>query len=184
MKYKVDDIVRIIDGKGDYRGCYNGEAHRIKRVLDTAGTRYAVVSGGGLDGFWWFGESEIELVKEAVMEKELEFVGLAIDIEILKEKGACDEGLLWFVKKYGKYSKTLEELYHAVPSDTWRAWFKDHFPEYIKEKKPKYCCEEFKKSVDYESSSSYEWACLHNFGDRLSRWSIATKKPKEKPSCS
>ena len=103
MKYKVDDIVRIIDGKGDYRGCYNGEAHRIKRVLDTAGTRYAVVSGGGLDGFWWFGESEIELVKEAVMEKELEFVGLAIDIEILKEKGACDEGLLWFVKKYGKY---------------------------------------------------------------------------------
>jgi len=72
-------------------------------------------------------------------------VKTSVSYQDLKEAGACEKGLIWFVERFGdgpsvdlKYLRKLlggentrnkiRDIYHADP-DAWVRWLDEHFPE-------------------------------------------------------
>ena len=88
--------------------------------------------------------------KESKMEKTVAIKNIHIGLPVLVDKGACDEGILWFTKKYcheGSAIPTLKEIYESVPKSDWKDWLIKKFPKYITEIKETYCCELLERAV-------------------------------------
>jgi hypothetical protein len=100
--------------------------------------------------------------KENKMEKEYCFDRHETTLKELAEKGACDEGILWYTKNItlkGINCPQLEYLYQEVPRDSWRDWLRSKFPNYITELKSKYCCEDFGNLVNGKQGGGYDYSC-------------------------
>lgn len=71
----------------------------------------------------------------------------SIGISALIERHACDEGLLWFAKRFRGSNATMRCIYKDIPMDKhdWRSWLEKKFPEYFK---VQYCCDGMKDHVN------------------------------------